>query len=39
MDFLVILALRYMFSTAVLFLLGALMHYFFDEEQGYMHCL
>ena len=32
MDFLVILTLRYMFSTAALFLPGVLMHYFFDGE-------
>ncbi|MDE5824285.1 MAG: hypothetical protein K2H91_06335 [Lachnospiraceae bacterium] len=31
MNFFVILALRYMFSTAALFLLGVLMH-FFDGE-------
>lgn len=32
MDFLKILVLIYIFSTAALFLIGALMHYFFDGE-------
>lgn len=36
MDFLITLALRYAFYTAAIFLLGAIMRYFFDGEEDHL---